>query len=142
VPSRILVGKAKYFSLPIKAYRDKSILGSKYTSVSLCGGHGLIDMDTKLKKLPIGLYINEDLVKESNIHNKRLIKTSDDLVFIKQEDESINFYMNFSRGDVTLRKLVADLLARSLIKDDKARRKWDLWISAHEGSLDFIKKEN
>jgi hypothetical protein len=126
--------------MALKAYRNRSILGSKFSSVSLCGGHGMLDADNKLKGLPIGVYVHKDLIKQSKIQRTRRIKTSGSLYFIKQDPAYIDFLLMFPER-ASLRDLVKEVLGRALIKHEKAKRKWEQWVSAHEGNLHFIDKE-
>jgi hypothetical protein len=140
VPSRILMGRGRYFSMALKAYRNRSILGSKFTSVSLCGGHGMVDADNKLKGLPIGLYAHKDILRQSTIQRARKIKAPDNLFFIKQDPDYIDFLLMFPER-ASLRDLVKEVLDRSLIRGKEAKSKLEQWVSAHEGNLHFIDRE-
>ncbi|MDP2278736.1 MAG: hypothetical protein Q8K51_10985, partial [Nitrospirota bacterium] len=64
VPFRALIDREPYFFIRFEQPEEGSILQSKYTTSSLLGGRGMVVMDTKLKKLPVGIYVSEKIKNE------------------------------------------------------------------------------
>jgi hypothetical protein len=56
-PSRAILTRDAFFSLKVPRASKQSILGSEYTSISLCGGRGIGCMHNWLEGLPIGVYM-------------------------------------------------------------------------------------
>lgn len=88
IQSRIAIVRSSFFSLKVQNASNKSIIGSRFTSVSLCGGRGLIEAHEIQAGLPMGVYCKSELKKELDAERlKQLVPIKDDnsLYFLKNE---------------------------------------------------------
>jgi hypothetical protein len=66
-PSRAVLTRDSFFSFKITDASERSIIGSPYTTVSLCGGRGIVKCACDyLKGLPIGVYVTHRIKTDLN----------------------------------------------------------------------------
>ena len=85
-PSRAVLTRDSFFSFKITDTSEESILGSPNTSVSLCGGRGIISAHNCLEGLPIGVYVARDV--EPDLTTEQRART----VPVKPPDEYPTLY--------------------------------------------------
>jgi hypothetical protein len=76
-----------------------SILGSQYTTISLCGGRGIKLAHDSQEGLPLGVYVSERIVNDLTAEQqKRAVPVKDDrkLFFIKQKHDVLAFLFSLS----------------------------------------------
>ncbi len=136
IPFRAVVAQNSYFSLHIDSISEDHIFSSKYIDVSLCGGRGMICLDEKLKGLPIGVYIEKSLIKDKSFDfdkSRFLTVRGESIFFVKQNKSHIRMLSSTaSQQDITID------IARYF---PNRHKKWDQWLSAHEGSIGEISRE-
>jgi hypothetical protein len=97
-PSRAVVMRDSFFSFKIMRASEQSVLGSPYTSVSLCGGRAIKRAHDCLEGLPIGVYVTEQIIPDlTTEQQKRIVPVKHtnrypDLSFVKAR-ESIERYL-------------------------------------------------
>jgi hypothetical protein len=138
--SRLIIIKDGFFSFKLKNVSKKSILSSKYTSVSLCGGRGIISAHERQKGLPIGVYVDncllDDLSKKYKSRTVR-VKKDQNLLFIKQEFDITSLLPDnlqkliFNKSNASV-KSIRKVLEVSL-KDKEEIDKYLPWILVHMG---------
>ena len=126
-------------------------MGSPYTTVSLCGGKGLISAHEQLDGLPMGVYIT-DVLKEALTPQQRdrlIPVTGESLVFIKKKngfsivehlpDNALNSIPRnslFSNNKKTLLKCL-----EKAFPDKKEFAKIAPWMLIHLGIESTITRE-
>jgi hypothetical protein len=154
IPSRAILARREYFSINIKESSDE-ILNRIFTSISICGGRGMVELDKSLNGLPVGVYISAAIKKDIkfNLYQEYLEVIGKDLYFVKQPEDAIEALLYIecrkqSRESGTFRgkKLKAIIKEglekggiRNPFKRGKIREKWYPWIKAHEGCIQNIK---
>lgn len=71
-----------------------SILGSQYTTISLCGGRGIKLAHHSQEGLPLGVYVSDRIVNDLTAEQQqRAVPVKDDrkLLFIKQKHDVLAF---------------------------------------------------
>jgi hypothetical protein len=99
VPSRATIVRDSFFSLKMSGASKTSILGSQYTTISLCGGRGIKLAHDTQEGLPLGVYVSEQIMKDlTQEQQKRAVpvKGNRKLFFIKQEHDVLAFLLNLS----------------------------------------------
>ncbi len=141
-PSRAILFKDSFFSFKITGASTKSILGSPYTNISLCGGRGIKFAHDCLKGLPIGVYVTDNIKKDLNTEQRtRLIPVKNEtLSFVKKKTGIEHFLPNTTldiliKGTNIRRKTIIDSL-RTSFSDKDAFEKMAPWILVH------LEKEN
>ncbi len=148
IPSRAIVTEDAFFSFKMTRASPESILRSKYTNVSLCGGKGIKFANDKLKGLPIGVYATDKIRGDlSRKQNERIIRVQDDdLFFIKQSIDVVHFLpdntidMLLSRPDATKEDIENSLKDANF--DEDALKKWLPWFLVHMRRQDEITRES
>jgi hypothetical protein len=103
VPSRATIVKDSFFSFKVTDSDPSTILGSRYTTISLCGGRAIKLAHDSQEGLPIGVYVQEKIVNGLNAQQRAgaiPVKNDGNLFFIKQRYDVLNFL-----PDKTLRLL-------------------------------------
>lgn len=149
-PSRAIVVKDAFFSLKVWDAPEHSILGSQYTNISLCGGKGIIEADRKLKGLPIGIYVTEEVrIDLKDEQQKMVIPVRDEpLYFVKQKVDGVEMpFLHNTTLDLILTQndVGCDEICNSLrengFKEKDAYNKWVPWILVHMGKLSEVIRE-
>jgi hypothetical protein len=143
-PSRAILMKDSFFSFKITDATTESILGSKFTNISLCGGKGVRVADKCLKGLPIGVYVTENLKKDlSDDQKSRIVPVrGEDLYFIKKTTPIMPHIPNETLDHVTEdRNTILESLKKS-IQDKDAFEKKAPWILVYLGKEDEIIRSN
>ena len=94
LPSRAIITTCSFFSLKLTDVSDNSILSPRCnTSVSLCGGKGIIDADSNLKGLPMGVYVISSIEKRLSADQKmRAVPVQgEELLFIKKNTDIFRY---------------------------------------------------
>lgn len=140
VPCIAMIDRQPYFSIRYESPEKESVLQSRFTTCSLCGGQGMVKMHKKLSGLPVGVYISEKVKGELNdaLQKRSLIVRGDDIYFIKQDDSAIEFLFlphvqsslsSHIRGD-TLEEVLKNVFLDSMSRYEES--KWRQWIDIHE----------
>ena len=148
-PSRAIILKGSFFSFKITGASKKSILGSKYTNISLCGGKGIKSAHDSLKGLPMGVYVAIKIKKDLNgEQRKRLIPVKgEELYFIKNTNGNSAAIAKLPYKTVGLlidkpnasRKTIVNSLKESY-PDPDAAKKMIPWLLVHlEKEFDIIR---
>lgn len=164
IPSRALVSRKPFFSWHMEAAEDSSILAAKFTSISLCGGKGIISSDEMLRGLPVGVYMSKNLIdKLDKGQQKRMLKVkNEDLYFVKQNIDTDSLFSNLDSEDLDecwhmqgselesclwekmearWKKTLIDDQSGNYADDKDIKDKWEPWILAHAGKISEIKKQ-
>lgn len=148
VLSRATVVKDSFFSFKISDTSNLSILGSRYTTTSLCGGRGIKFAHDSQEGLPLGVYVSERNMNDLTTDQRsRAVPVKDDgkLFFIKQNHDVLAFLSSLSER--TFRLLInnpdANTIAirRSLKTshpEKEALKKLLPWILVHLGRQNEI----
>lgn len=150
VPCIALVDRQPYFFIRFESPEEGSILQSKFTTCSLCGGKGMIEMNKRAKGLSVGVYVSKNVKdKLSDTLRERSVPVKkDDLYFIKQDDRDIEFLFlphvqsgisSHIKGS-TLEEILKNVFLSGITKYDES--KWRQWIDIHEGKAFEIKRIN
>lgn len=145
VPTRTIIAIDSFFSFKLIDPSKKSILGSQCTSVSLCGGRGVISAHKRQKGLPIGVYVDNILKTKLNAEQKKgiiPIMADDNLSFIKQKhnilnilpDDTLSLLVNNSNASI---KAIRHSLEASQ-QDKEAIEKFLPWILIHLGRKKYV----
>ncbi|MGA3207963.1 MAG: hypothetical protein ABSE05_09055 [Syntrophales bacterium] len=144
VYSRATIVKDTFFSFKMTDPSPKSILGSRYTSISLCGGKGIKLAHDSLEGLPIGVYVTEGIKNDlSAEQKKRAIPVKDEsLLFIKQKWNIVNFLPAeavdlLTKNPNAQRKTIRHSLKASH-PDEEALEKLSQWVYVHLGRQNKI----
>ena len=143
VPSRATIVRDSFFSFKMSGACKASILESKYTTISLCGGKGIKLAHDSQEGLPIGVYVSERIVNDLSVEQqKRAVPVKDDrnLFFIKQKHDVLAFLLSLSEKTFLLLNNHPDAstmaIRRSLKTshpEKEARNKLLPWILVHLG---------
>jgi hypothetical protein len=144
-PNRVIIIKEAFFSYKLGYTSDNSILGSKYTSVCICGGRGIISAHEHQKGLPIGVYVDSSILcKLSKEHIIRIVGVRENkgIYFIKQKCD-ITSLLPDNTQKLILNKPSVGIrsIRRSLevtIKDKDRINKYLPWILVHMGKENEI----
>ncbi|MEK6698351.1 MAG: hypothetical protein AABZ10_04825 [Nitrospirota bacterium] len=143
-PSRAILIKDSFFSFKMTDASAESILGSPYTTISLCGGKGIRFAHDCLEGLPIGVYVTDIIKKDLNAEQQaRIIPVQgEELSFIKKKT-TIMPYVPYN----TLALISADskTISESLkacFPDKDAFEKMTPWILVHLGKENEIIRSN
>jgi hypothetical protein len=148
IASRAIIGRYPYFQVRVESPLEDSILNSKYTDWSLCGGKGMIELDHRLKGLPIGVYIDHTLYGDLKKYDDRLIKIeNDNIYFMKQKEEDLSFYylpaiqkgLATKLSGETLTKIIYNMLLDKM-ENDNIVQYWMPWLDIHEGRSITIRR--
>lgn len=147
-PSRAILTKDSFFSFKITGASTKSILGSQYTNISLCGGRGIKFAHDCLKGLPIGVYVTARIEKDLNAEQRtRVIPVKDEkLSFIKKKTDVIPFLPDatlellIKKPDAGLKAIMDSL--KTSFPDQDAFEKRAPWILVHLGKENEIIRSN
>ena len=149
--SRAILFKDSFFSFKLNDATPDSILGTEYTSVSLCGGKGLISAHEQLDGLPMGVYITDALKEGLTAEQRdRLIPVvGESLAFIKKKrgfsivehlpDSALNSIPRkslFSENKNTILKCL-----EKAFPDKEAFAKISPWILIHLGKESAIARK-
>lgn len=159
-PSRAILIKDSFFSFKITGASEQSILGSQYTTVSLCGGKRIVSLHDKcLPGLPIGVYVDRRIERELNTEQRARIvpvRHTDehaDLSFVKTS-RGIEDYLPpetsdllNKRPDIGVSELLSSMKAALQDQDTSTRfastlglrQKWDVLRSYVEDQEAFNK---
>lgn len=137
--SAVLI-KDSFFSLKMTNPSPKNILGSPYTSVSLCGGKSIKLAHDYLKGLPMGVYVTKTIEKDlSEKQKERVVAVKDDenLLFVKQKQDILNFLPHrtlkvLTRNPNADNKAIWDSL-KALHSDEDRLKKFLPWVLIHLG---------
>jgi len=151
VPFMALIDQQPFFSIRVESPEEWSIMQPEFTTCSLCGGKGLIKMDEKLKKLPVGVYISgkiKDRLSDKVLQERCVPVKGDDLYFIKQDNRSIDFlFLPIVQGNPTshiegstLEEILKNLFSEGMTKYQET--KWRQWIDVHESTIYEIARIN
>jgi len=132
--------KDSFFSLKMTNPSPKNILGSPYTSVSLCGGKSIKLAHDYLKGLPVGVYVEKKIKKDLSAEQKeRVVSVKDDknLLFIKQKQDILSFLPDrtvklLMRNPNANNKAIRDSLKASHSDEDHLK-KFLPWVLVHLG---------
>lgn len=146
-PSRAILAKDSFFSFKITGASTKSILGSQYTNISLCGGRGIKFAHDCLEGLPIGVYVTARIEEDLNAEQRaRVIPVKDEkLSFIKKKTSMP--FLPSETLDLLLkkpnigRKAIMNSLKASF-PDKDAFEKMAPWILVHLGKENEIIRSN
>jgi hypothetical protein len=148
VLSRATIVRDSFFSLKISGASKASILGSEYTTISLCGGRGIRLAHDSQEGLPLGVYVSERIVNDLTVEQqKRAIPIKDDRkwFFIKQKHDLLAF-MDFL-SEKTFRLLnknpdASTTAIRRALKtshpEKEALKKLMPWVLVHLGRQNEI----
>jgi len=139
--SRAIVGRSSYFSLHIDPASNNPFMGFKNIDISLCGGRGMVYLDSRLNDLPVGIYLCDSLNNESNIDNKRIIKVEVEcrkLSFIKQVHKELESPINYFFPHKTKLEVIRDFFEKS--SDEELKSKLEQWVLVHEERITEIRK--
>ena len=102
-PSRAILIKDSFFSFKINNITTESILGSPYTTISLCGGKGVRIADKCLKGLPIGVYVTDNIKKDlsADQQSRGIPVRGEALSFIKKTTTIMHYIPNDTLALVT-----------------------------------------
>ena len=151
VPSRATLIKDSFFSFKVFEASQASILGSQYTTISLCGGRGIKLAHDSLEGLPLGVYISERIMNDMTPEQqKRTIPVKDNskLFFIKQKSNVLNFLQELSvetfhllsnNPDANNKAIRRSLKMSHLEKE--ALKKLLPWVLAHLGRQNKIHRQ-
>jgi hypothetical protein len=138
IASQAIIVKDSFFSIKLNNVSKESILGSNYTSVSLCGGKGLISAHNRLKGMPIGVYLDSSLKSSlSQEQDKMLVLIKEDIntLFLKCKtniyellpEETLNLLLKRSGAS---NKDIKSSLVASGMGEDKIK-KYLPWLLVH-----------
>jgi hypothetical protein len=150
--SRAVVIKDSFFSFKITDASPESILGSPYTSVSLCGGKSIKLVHDYLEGLPMGVYVAKTLKKDLSEEQKGrvvAVRNDDNLLFIKQRYDIRNFLLDkhektfllLTRNPNADNKAIRDSL-KACHPDEDCLKKFLPWVLVHLGRQNEIIKCN
>ncbi len=149
VPSRATIVRDSFFSFKMSGASKDSILGSQYTTVSLCGGRGIRLAHDSQEGLPLGVYVSEQIGNDLTQEQRgRAIPVKGDskLFFIKQKYDVLAFMLNLSEKTYLLLSKNPDAsstaIRRSLKKshpERQALKKLLPWVLVHLGRQNEIK---
>ena len=118
--------------------------------MSLCGGKALVDLSEKLKGLPLGVYVTDQIIKKlkkKQIERKIRIK-GENLFFIKHENprELIGslpstLIHRLNSGQKLSRKLIKEECLNKLGFSPEYIRKFEPFFSAHFNLIKQIERE-
>jgi hypothetical protein len=145
VPTRTTIIRDRFFSFKMIDPSRQSILGSRYTNISLCGGRGIKYAHNTQEGLPIGVYVAKTIKNGLSAKQKeRLIPVRNDegLFFIKQKHDVFNFLPD-EAVDLLTKKPSAGIKAiRHSLKashlDEDAVKKLLPWVLVHLGRKNEI----
>jgi len=151
VPSRVIIVKDSFFSFKMLGASETSILGSQYTTISLCGGKGIQFVEDSQKGLPIGVYVSKPILNElTSEQQKRAVPLKHEkLFFIKQNRDVLNILENLSPK--TFRLLVKRPGSRitsircaleTSHPDKEALKKVMPWLLVHLGRQKEIERDS
>ena len=142
--SRAILLKDSFFSFKITDATTESILGSKYTNISLCGGKGIRFADKYLKGLPIGVYVTDNIKKDlSTDQLSRVVPVrGEELSFIKKTTTIMPYIPDDTRALVTEDRETILKSLKETIQDKDAFEKKVPWILVHLGKDKEIIRSN
>ncbi len=143
-PSRAILIRDSFFSFKIKNVTTESILGSPYTTISLCGGKGVRFAHDCLEGLPIGVYVTDIIKKDLNADQQsRVVPVKgEDLSFIKKKTPIMPYIPDDTLALISEdRETILESLKAS-IHDKDAFRKKAPWILVHLGKENEIIRSN
>lgn len=151
VLSRATIVRDTFFSFKMTGASKASILGSQYTTISLCGGRGIRRADNSQKGLPLGVYVSEPIMNDlSDEQRKRAVPLKDEkgdrkLFFIKQKHDVLNFLLSLSEKTCRLLLKNPDASTTAIRRSLKtshpkkeALKKLLPWILVHLGRQNEI----
>ncbi len=143
-PSRTILIKDSFFSFKLKDVTPESVLGSQFTTISLCGGKGVRFADKCLKGLPIGVYVT-DIIKENlnSDQQSRVIPVKDEaLSFVKKKTPIIPYIPDNTLDLISEdRETILKSLKESFHDRDLFEKKAP-WILVHLGKINEIIRSN
>ncbi len=145
--SSAVVIKDSFFSLKMTDPSPKNILGSPYTSVSLCGGKSIKLAHDYLKGLPMGVYVAKTIDKYLSAEQKErivVVRNDENLAFIKQKHDILNFLEKrtlnlLTRNPNADNKAIRDSLKASHSDEDRLK-KFLPWVLVHLGKQNEVIK--
>ncbi|KKM13352.1 hypothetical protein LCGC14_1717090 [marine sediment metagenome] len=156
IPSRAILSRGEYFSIHIIKH-SSAMFNPENTSVSICGGKGMVDLDKKLLGLPVGVYVAPDIfsgIKASEYTSSVKVK-GEKLLYILHPQDDINTLLSIADLRWSLRKspkehtTLKDAIREGLenggltkpFNRKATRDKWYPWIDAHDKRIDMIKRQ-
>lgn len=143
-PSRAIIIKDSFFSFKLKDITSESILGSPYTTISLCGGKGVRFADKYISGLPIGVYVTDIIKKNlSDDQKSRVVPVQgESLCFIKKTTPIMPYIPDDTLDYVTKdREVILESLKKT-IPDKDSFEKMAPWILVHLEKQNEIVRSN
>ncbi|MGA2517793.1 MAG: hypothetical protein ABSG44_14745 [Thermodesulfobacteriota bacterium] len=145
--SRAIILKDAFFSFKMGKISDESILGSRYTSISLCGGRGIISAHEREAGLPIGVYVDNCFLPHlSDEFKNRIVSIKQDssLYFVKQKVDILSLLpentqkLLLNKPKASIKTIRHSLMAS--LKDNMKVDKFLPWILVHLGKDNEISR--
>jgi hypothetical protein len=143
--SSAIVIKDSFFSLKMTDSSPDNILGSPYTSVSLCGGKSIKLAHDYLKGLPMGVYVERRIEKYLSAEQKErvvVVRNDENLAFIKRKDGILSFLPDrtlklLMRNSNADNKAIRNSLKASCSDEDHLK-KFLPWVLVHLGKQNEV----
>lgn len=155
IPSRAILSRGEYFALHL-IENSREMFNPENTSISICGGKGMVDLDKKLLGLPVGVYVTPDVLSDIiDSEFKSTVKVKrEKLFFVAQPKDDINTLLSIeSRKWSSRREPMEHITLKDVIRvgleegglinpfhSKHIRDKWYPWIDAHDKGIDMIKR--
>jgi hypothetical protein len=148
VPSRATIVRDSFFSFKMSGSPKASILGSQYTTISLCGGRGIKLAHDSQEGLPLGVYVSERIVNDLTAEQqRRAVPVKDDRkwLFIKQKHDLLAFLLSLSEKTFRLLNNNPDASTTAIRRalktshpEKEALKKLMPWVLVHLGRQNEI----
>jgi hypothetical protein len=140
--SRALIKRGQYYGMIFHEFQTS--IEDVFSNFSLAGGSAIVEMDKTLKGLPMGVYIDESIINESQIQQDRLIAVNGSpLRFVKPPD-GFDFLRSVFSSDIEARPEATEKWVERLVESTKGnedfKSKLIPWIDAIQGRRLLIGK--
>ncbi len=155
IPSRAILSRGEYFALHL-IKSSSEMFNPENTSISICGGKGMVDLDKKLEGLPVGVYVTPDVLSDIiDSEFKSTVKVRrEKLFFVAQPKDDINTLLSIQglkwsmrRGPmehITLKDVIRAGLEEGGLTNPfhskHIRDKWYPWLEAHDNGIHMINR--
>jgi len=138
--SRSLIKRGKYYGIITNELQNK--MDNLFSNFSLVGGASIVEMDSDLKGLPMGTYIENSILSELHIGKDRLIDVGGNQIKFVRPLRDFDSLRSIFSTDIKNRPEDIDTWCRRLIEgaenNDEFKGKLIPWLDAVQGRRDFI----
>jgi hypothetical protein len=140
--SRALIKRGQYYGMIFHEFQTS--IEDVFINFSLAGGSAIVEMNKALEGLPMGVYIDESIIGESQIEEDRVIGVNGSpLMFVKPPD-GFDFLRGLFSSDLKARPEATEKWVERLVESTKNnegfKSKVNPWIDAVQGKRLLIDK--